>query len=244
VANGGHTLWCLASSAGYWTTQSFFSDTLINVCPGTPPFGFDICSLIWSRPTQDNVQIDLAFAKVPATGQLTVLDPAVDMAGVETALTTWWTTVKGQVSSDLTLLEYAWHQYLAGALKPGPAVRVTPVGAAGTNGGFRTADQVAMTTTFRTASRKHWGRTYQPGLTVNAHGLNGFFGNTSPVDTFAGAYNTLWTAYNGSALGIVLGVASIKYAGFLRLSTIAVDNIPDVQRRRRIKHPTYERVYT
>lgn len=243
MPNGGHTFWAAATAETYWSQQSFYSDTIANYHSGIPPFGFDIVSLIWTRPSQDNVQIDLAFAQIPATGQCTVLTPT-DMASVETGLNTWWTAVKPVVSSDLVLAQYAWHQYVEGATRPGPAVRTTPVNVAGTNGGFRMSDQTAVTVTFRTCSRKHWGRTYQPGLTVNFMSTGGYLNNSTCVDLLAGAYNTLWTGFNGSSTGICLGVGSVKYAGFLRLSNLVVDNIPDVQRRRRLKHPTYEKIYT
>ena len=88
----------------------------------------------------------------------------------------------------------------------------------------------------------NWGRIFLPGLTVNACSLGGFISQSSVVDPFAAAMNALWTSYHSSP-GILLGVSSIKFQAFLTLDSLVVDNIWDVQRRRRLKHPTYEKTY-
>jgi len=233
----------LVDSFSYWTKQSKFADTQLNAVEGGLAFGFDRCSVVWSRPSQDDVEVNLSFAKALPGAAVTTLDPAADMPGVETALDAWWTSVKPMVMSDLVLKEYTWHEYKEGAQKPGPAIRTTLRNVAGGNGGFRLPDQDAVTVSLRTSSRKHWGRIYLPGLTVNAPSLGGYISQASVVDVLAGAMNTLWSSYHATP-GIQLGVSSIKYQAFLSLDSIVVDNIWDVQRRRRIKHPTYEKTYT
>ena len=242
MANGSHTIWCLTDSFSYWTAQSKFADTQLNAVEGGLGFGFDRLSVIWSRPTQDDVEVNFSFAKQLAGAAITTLDPATDMPGVEANLDTWWTAIKGFISSDLVLKEYTWHEFKEGAQKPGPAIRTTLKSVPGTNGGFRAPDQDAVTASLRTSSRRHWGRIFLPGLTVNACSLGGFISQSSVVDPFAAAMNALWTSYHSSP-GILLGVSSIKFQAFLTLDSLVVDNIWDVQRRRRLKHPTYEKTY-
>ena len=105
----------------------------------------------------------------------------------------------------------------------------------GTNATNPLPYQVAMSVTLKNAFPRHWGRVYIPGLTEDATTSNGRW-DQADMQTMEGAaavlLQTLWdadfpivtasTQYDNQLVGQLLGVTSIQ-----------VDDIPDVIRRRR-----------
>lgn len=211
-------------------------------------WGWSLLSVIFTRVpptgvTEDRVQFDLAFVVNPTAGTVSFLDPPTHMSQVETDFDTLWTTLKARVHSDYTLVEYRWHSFSGVGTKPGPAVRVTSRSVAGTNVGTRLPDQDAATVSFKTASRKHWGRIYLPGLTNSSMATRGMLDGTVYVDAVAAAFHTFFASVVAHAWGQPV-VASRVYNGLCEISELQMDDIPDIQRRRRANRAGYKKVYT
>jgi hypothetical protein len=99
-----------------------------------------------------------------------------------------------------------------------------------------------MSITFRTAARKHWGRVYVPGLTmINIDKTYGLWTQTA-VDTIAAYWHTFLASLITNAQTI--GVWTYRRRAFLDISQLEVDNVVDIQRRRRANHSTYKKIYS
>jgi hypothetical protein len=95
--------------------------------------------------------------------------------------------------------------------------------------------QAACTITKRTPLPKHWGRMYLPGLGSNALDANGRIATTGR-DAIRTAAGTLFGTLRTAEFFPVVPVTQVNKAmafGLLSVSEIAVDDGPDVQRRRR-----------
>lgn len=234
------------AQATYWDAQSRYSDTVMQDSVVDPGPGVDEVQLVFTRTspagvTDDVMVTHLAFSKRVAMGAVSTLLSA-DKAAIEGYLNTWWTATKIYVTSGYTLKEYRWHTYPKPGVKPGPANRITSVNVAGTGiATVRLPDQNAVTVTFRTASRKHWGRMYLPGL--NASNYDGY-GRIIPsvVDGIAAAARTLLNSAEGATTPV--WVVSHAHPAILAVSEMAVDSTGDIVRRRRAKHTSYWKVYT
>lgn len=172
------------------------------------------------------------------------------LSSVETALDTLWTTLKANTPPHWLLSGYVWRHFGAdyplgktGLSKPSPIYRVTSRSVAGTSAATNyTPDQMAISVTFRTASRKHWGRVYLPPPIANMVTQYGRL-TTGWCDTCAGAFDTLFATVNGLPAQTHPVIWSSKYRGFFAVDTLAVDDVPDVIRRRRPYSRTYIKTY-
>lgn len=209
------------------------------------PFG--LRRLVWrfartppGLVTEDIAEIGVRFAKIvsglPDDGWLTA-----DHTLVEGAAATLWTALKGFHRPNTTLDSYRW--YLDGSLHPPPqpAFRTVTVGVAGsaTSGVVQLPPQVAMSVTFKTSERKHWGRIYWPAPVTGTTTDSGTI-VTSSADSLAAA----WVAFFNTcrAGGIYPVVYDRLTGGALSVDTIQVDDLFDVIRRRRWKQPSYRKV--
>lgn len=240
-------IWVDPSTSGYWDAQSKYSDTVVNHnTGGNGHVQASVCSLIFGRTTPAGVTDDVMVTSFAFAGPNTATATSVlldaDKATVEGYLNTWWGTVKLYIAPTITLKEYRWHDYLNVMGKPGPAVRITTrnVVATGT-ASTPPPDQVAMTQTFRTAARRHWGRVYLPKPSRDLLTAYGRL-TTTEVDTLAAATRTMFNSAAGAAVPPY--VVSHKFGALLTINQLAMDNTPDVIRRRRNKHPEYTKVYT
>lgn len=232
--------------AGYWTAQPVDSSTVLTDA-GAANVGASLLTLSWSRSTPSGTREDLctctvAVAKQPGGNLWSTLISA-DKATVEGYFDTWWLTQKTYVANQFMLVEYRWHDWVLTDDLLGPADRVTSRTVSGTGGAVhRIPDQDAMTLTFRTASRKHWGRIYLPGTWFS--GLDPAYGRwaSSHVDNVAAAWHTMLASLHGASMDVV--VVSRKYRGILQVNELQVDDVPDIQRRRRPKQAAYRKVYT
>lgn len=233
--------WIITNEANetYWEGQSVLSGTEIEV-DSLDTFGFSRVTLVFTRTTptgtrEDDMTAGLSWAS--AAGGVAVPLSSAEMASIETALGTWWGAVKSLAYSGYTLAEYVWHEYQPITSRPGPAVRTTTVGVVGTSASGRLPDQDCFTTTYKTASRKHWGRSYWP--TTSQGFLDSTYGRwtSGSVTTLLNATKTLLDT-DGSSDQVTSCVASIKYPALLGIRELQVDNIVDIQRRRRAKEPT------
>lgn len=162
-----------------------------------------------------------------------------DYTTLETTLTAFWAQLKGQNDPKTKLREIRWHRVGPGVVPPNPAERVyaipTPVGGSGVVGGSMA--QQACSVTFHTAVRRSWGRTYLPfnGVSVNAQGRY----DTTMVDYVVGEVQNVITA--AAAADFHLVVTSPRLSAALHVEKIHVDDVPDVVRRRRLKHVGYRK---
>jgi hypothetical protein len=107
-------------------------------------------------------------------------------------------------------------------------------------------DQVALTTTFRTAGRKHWGRFYTGGWTGNELAADAQQGHARgvAVDALSTAAKTLLNDLYDDARKTWVCVWSPKYRGAMSVNEVSVDDTWDIVRRRRAKFPSYRKTYT
>jgi hypothetical protein len=167
---------------------------------------------------------------------------------VETALNSFLTSWASLSSNQYTCTAYVWHEHRAnhppsakGYEVIGPAVRNTVKAVTGGVATSRMPDQVTPTLTFRTTSRKHWGRIYVPGLAFST--LDNTYGRltNATADTLAAAGSSLHNS--ADAASVQLGVWTWGHQAFLPISQMACDNVVDIQRRRRAKRRSYVRIY-
>src|SRR3954447_8800278 len=87
-----------------------------------------------------------------------------DYTTLEGYITTWCTAMKPYMAGSAMFSEFRWYRAGAGVVAPNPPERINILGTpiAGTvTSNFQLA-QAACSITFRTGSRRHWGRTYLP----------------------------------------------------------------------------------
>jgi hypothetical protein len=164
-----------------------------------------------------------------------------DYSTLETALTTWWNSVGAKISGSYKLATISWYKIGNGITPPNPNVRqvVPNISATGAFGDLPA--QVACSITFRTASRKSWGRTYLPlGAMGASTDLSGGRWSNSYVDAIANATHTLVTSAASNDFYLV--VWSHTKNALLNVESVEVDNVPDVVRRRRFKAATYKKI--
>lgn len=232
-------------TASYWENQSKYSDTEIYAADDAPEITFSVVQVVFDRtsPTgvvEDVMLFDLAVCQTLLTQGSISLDSG-DRGDVETALDAWWTSWKAQTPSTITLKEYRWHNYHVGTSRPGPAVAVTTKNVVATGSGTtRLPDQVAHSVTFRTASRKHWGRVYVPALVPSALSAYGRL-TDAQTDSRLANWKTLLEAIDTVDVagdGITPVVWSRVGKALLSIDVIAMDSTCDVIRSRRAKHPS------
>lgn len=223
------------SSHGYWNAQTVNSGTTFNTAADSS-WGYSRLSLIFGRAQpsggrEDNMQIDFSIALNAGGGLISSLS-STDMANAEADVDTWFTTMKTRLVNEVTLLRYDWRHLNGYGHKFTPIARTTTKNVVGTDASVSIPYQDAETCTFRTASRRHWGRIYFPGLTTAWLTNNGLL-STSACVALLNATDTLKGSLESHAGSLLLGVGSSKFYGFLTLIQMEVDNVPDIQRRRR-----------
>jgi hypothetical protein len=193
------------------------------------------------------VTINFHVAKVVGGGLFGVLTPA-EYPGVETLLDAWWATAKADVAGGYTYAQIRWWEcradhgaYPDGSEILGPSVRTTTKSVVATGIGIRLPDQDSLTATWRTCSRKHWGRIYLPGVCATAMGSLGQFAPAS-VDNQALAWHNFIAGLSSAAQ--TLGVWTYRKKAFLDITQLEVDDVPDIQRRRRMNKASYRKIYT
>jgi hypothetical protein len=238
------------AEAGYWASQSHGSDVTPHQATGL--LGWSQVRLQFSRtvPTgyvEDLAQMSLSFSKIVGGGEYAYV-PTAELSTIEGHLDTFYTNIKDNISSQYTLVAYVWHHYNADlprdksgrGLKPGPAVRTTIKALPGSVATSRAPDQLTSTITWRTTSRRHWGRVYIPGIAASKFDTTYGRLTTATVDDLSAAGLTLHTATQTA--GYQLVVASQLHPGVLTPTQIEVDDVPDIQRRRRAKRPSYRSI--
>jgi hypothetical protein len=239
-----------AAKSGYWATQSKVSGTSEQVQPENTLACWDVTH-VFTRTTPAGTREDVAtfglrIAKIAGTER--VIGLTSELTTIEGFLNTFNGTLGTIRNAQTTLAEYAWHERRAnhpvaegGGEKVGPAIKRTTKSTVGGMATGRMPDQIAMSVTLKTASRRHWGRFYIPGIDYgNVDTTYGRF-TAAACDIAAAATNPLAVALDGA--GFRLGVWSYPKQAFMDVDQIQVDNIPDVQRRRRAKQRSYAKTY-
>lgn len=186
-------------------------------------------------------------------GLYSTLD-AADAQVVEDSFATNFFTGKWatQMTSQWQIAEYIWRNFGAdnpldqnGVSKPGPIWRIRSINAQGSASSPRLPDQDAITVTYKTGSREHWGRNYLGGLTTN-NLLTTTFGHWSDAtcDALATATRDFFEDLWNNARVIDTVVWSAKHRGIMGIDEVTVDNVPDIIRRRRAKGATYRKSFT
>lgn len=149
--------------------------------------------------------------------------------------TTFFNAIKGNISAAIKLQELRYYDVPSGpGIDMGPAKKVAPLNLVGTSGGNALPPQCALSVTFKTDTRKHWGRFYLPGLTVTQIGPAGRASST----VCTAVANAAAPLCNRSGTGANLTVFSRLEWGDHDVSMVQVDDIVDVIRRRRFSAPT------
>lgn len=238
--SGAGPPWIVSDSGnhGYWLAQSLDASTTVDVEATDSP-GFSRVSLVFDRTTPTGLRDDVIVCGLSwAERASTAVSPlgTADKSAIETALNTWYTSWNSALSNQLSLREYRWYDYEPINSRPGPVDRVTARGVAGGMASARAPDQMAMTQTFKTASRKHWGRWYLPFPGVgNVSTTYGRIGSAIQT-TLQASTRTLLQTTGSTGLACPV-VASISYKGVLGIKELQSDDIVDVIRSRRAKQP-------
>jgi hypothetical protein len=199
------------------------------------------CTIIWDRSaySMDRVQTHIDFMNITA-GAPDDTWTAGDFTTVEGAIDAFWGSVKSMYHTGTVLSELRWYRVGPGAAPPEPTVRVQPRSVAGTSGTGPMPQQVAVTISLRTALRKHWGRMYLPVPTITQLAAGGLLSSVA-VDAYAAAFNTLVTTVETADFYPVVYSRTKQRA--YAVNRVVVDNVADIQRRRRPEKATYQKVY-
>ena len=233
------------SSLGYWSGQSKVFGTVVTDAAAST-VGCNRAMCIFTRSTPTGLREDvcvISFHIAKAAGPLrTFFNSTSDLNSAATPITTWWTSQKALTSDQFTFKEIRWYVVRDDQAKTGPPVRVDSVAQVGTAANARNLDQYSPTQTFITAASKNWGRVYLPGVQKGSLDTTTGRITTSQVDFISGYLRTLINAE--SSAGFELGVWSPTARSFLDTYRLQMDDVPDVQRRRRAKQPAYRKIYT
>lgn len=246
-----------SSMATYWDSQTILPDT-VKVSVAADQCTGSVMEAHWARTVSSGIREDFAmtthhFSVEAGPGAPMSRLDASDAARVEASfLDKYLGAIGSSIVTEWVLREYSWRHFSAaypldhnGFSKPGPVWRLQPAASSGGASSSRMPDQVALTVTYRTASRKHWGRTYQGGwATSSTTGATHGHASTAVVDSLAlGAHDWLNDLYD-DARKTALWIWSPKYRGALSVNEISVDDTFDVIRSRRAKFPSYRKTYT
>jgi hypothetical protein len=236
----------MAATTSYWDSQSMFADTQRTAFANEIDLECESVTCEFSRTAPSPLAEDVATFSLWVANQalVTAMVPMTDAKrlDVETAIGTWWASYKVAISSGWALTAYRWHRWLPSTTRPGPAVRTTLLNVPGTSPlAYRAPDQIACSHTFRTASRKHWGRFYAPAWFQSNLSAYGRLtdGNTT---TALGYFKTLMESIDnvdGGGSGVVPVIRSKVGLALLSIDVLALDSTLDVIRSRRAKHPSF-----
>lgn len=239
-----------AARAAYWATQTFAAGTTQNVQAENTLACWDLTS-VFTRTTpagtrEDVMTFGMRIAKIAGTERTIGLTS--ELPTIEGFANTLHASLAAIRPPHSTLSEYIWHERRVthpaakgGGEKPGPAIRRTAKSVVGTDASGALPDQMTFTCTFKTPSRQHWGRVYLPAMSKGSIDSPLRRINSGVVDLIASSFNTFAVSLDGA--GYRLGVWSYQKQAFMDVDQVQVDDIPDVQRRRRAKQRAYAKTY-
>lgn len=244
-----------AAEYGIPATWAWLSPSLAGDEPATEP-AWMRWTLQWAVSTPAGLTDDYRQVKVDVlnitSGAIDTTWTAGDFTAVRGALWTMWSGMSGWVPPSHTLKEIRAYRMSFNPSDPGPGDRVAGNGlflpsggpvyreivtSSGVGSGTVLPAQVAATVTLRTAHPKHWGRAYWPTPYAAAFDSLGRLGSayrTSLADGWHDMADTLGTA--GFLVCVPVGQADNHvFHGLLGVTEYVVDDVPDVQRRRRAR---------
>lgn len=202
----------------------------------------------WTRDTpvgtvEDFAQFKIDLVNVTAD-ELDVTWTSGDFASVRAAISTFETAILSQVVgsqrfADVKAYRMRFNPVLDVArpfAETGPPVYVSALANAGTATGAM-AYQVAPTVTLRTGWARHWGRCYMPCPSNNQLDSYGRL-NSTYRSTVGTAFKTMLGTLHDAGFYPVVPVGQLDKSPFhalLGVQAVVVDDVPDVQRRRRPK---------
>jgi len=228
------------STDGYWLAQGTVAGTVLQSQADPTQVGCAIATLHWSRVVPTGLREDLcacSFAIAKQSSSDRHVPAITDLATLEPFLVTFVGAMAPLQSSQYTWQDITWHFRVASALRDGPAVRRTAETTPGAASGARMPDQDSMTITLATPSRKHWGRVYYPGIAATYNDTTYGRITNAACATAANAADAL--ASSCQTAGFSLGVWSKIGLAFLDVYGVHVDNVWDIQRRRRAKQRSF-----
>lgn len=233
------------SSLPYWATQSKEVSTTVQDS-GAAVTGCNRAQLVFTRTTPTGLREDVMVINTHvykiAGAFASFFTGTSDLNAAKTPITDWWTAQKVYHSTQVTFREIRWYVVRDDQDDSGPPVRVDTVGVAGTAANVRAPDQLSPTITLITASRKHWGRWYLPGVTRDFYETTYGRASTATIDTMAANFRTMALALETAGFNVCVWSPTAR--SVLDLYKIQMDDVPDVQRRRRPKQPNYRKVFT
>lgn len=163
-----------------------------------------------------------------------------DYLAVHSAVAQFATAMASYVPNSIRFTENRFYPFGPGVTKPNPPDEVFGLGGIAGAASAASPYQLATSVTIRTALRVHWGRFYLPASANNISG-NGLFG-PSFVTNVASAARTFLSA-PGASRGIVPCVYDrVRHTAF-GMTELAVDDVPDIIRRRRPPHGILKTVF-
>jgi hypothetical protein len=207
----------------------------------------------WNNETLPRDSDIITFDIVNITGgAVDATWTAGDYTTVEGAFDTFFGSLAANQNGNGKWTEYRWYRRRFNDYadpRPfavtGPPEKVTVKSIAGTGTGSPVAPQTAISVTERTAFAHHWGRFYVPAPSIATSATSRPRIATAAVDAIANATNTLYNALAAAQffpVSPVTQVNKVPTRGLLTVSSIQVDDVYDVIRRRRMSAPTYRKV--
>lgn len=212
------------------------------------------CSLHWDYlsaggTNADDIYVGLDLANITGGVQDASWTDA-DYDTCEAAITTWITALNSHIPNCYKLVELRWYKRRFNdysTSKPfadmGPPERVTPMFVTG-GSPAPGPTQCAMTVTERTAWPKHWGRMYLP-IFGGSDWLSSRRWDPSTCDAVCTATAAMYTTMAEDEFFAIVPVTQVDKTaarGLLGVKEVAVDDVPDVVRRRRLRNVTYRKV--
>lgn len=204
--------------------------------------------MVWNRTTptgtsEDRAQVKLDLLNV-TSDELDVTWTSTDYSTVQNLLNTWKNAILPYMSPSQQWVQTRAYRMkfnpLPDVTRPfaetGPPVYVTTIGGTATGTGA-VPYQIAPTVTFRTSWPKHWGRMYLPTPGTGSFDANGRLTSTYITGVQA-ATATLLGGLHDAGFYPVVPVGQLDKQPFhalLGVTVVTVDDVPDVQRRRRAR---------
>lgn len=194
---------------------------------------------VFTRAPTGGVSEDIALCTHHVRSDAASLD-ATEAARVEGFMSTFWSSLLPWLPSYVVLDQFRWYQLDTSGHTMGAPARVTDKNLIGslTAGENVLPPQVSVTVTEVSTARRRWGRFYVPGPLKSD--LSGSDGRLKPtyVDALADNAELLYHNVNRSVGSEHFCTKPRLDGSFQLVSDIQVDNILDIQRRRRWERPT------
>ncbi len=243
------TLWAIRAIAAGWAIyDGFFTGGTEERAPEALP-RWHRAEVIFGRNAPAGLQEDAAMVtfdllRTDAAGPQDTWTVA-HFQLAESRIQTLLTSLSSLLPASHTRKEVRWYRKAFNPLTTskaiadsGPPVRVLSLGNTPFGGPGPDPYQVAMSVTERTALPKHWGRFYLPislGATWEAGASTGRFKHAS-MDTVALAVKAMYEGLHTDNLAPCVPITQLNKGparALVGISHVRVDDIPDIQRRRR-----------